>query len=518
MSRAKSPSSAARIDMYLAIAFIAVAIATQIWHPFVLGFYHDDWGLFVQPRLHSQDFHYLGTWHLDRPGYSIFSKLMLEFWDGSTTTFHLIKITIGLLTAAAIAWTIIVYQTAFGSRSLALAASGAAFWLAAPWSLGYSLWPTAAFTNISVLFLCPSAIAVVCWVERNDLVWLATATATLAVSVFFYQSTWLAVFPFVAVIGLREWWNAQPLRRTLVAFLALAAVQSGSIVLTWLYSPKAPNPHVFALFRENMKRVTRLAVEHFGTTGNVCLMTAVALCVVAAVAILWTRGTQSRLRVIAGLLLILTGLAATSAVYASANYGLATSGIFSRTTQMVDFWLAVGGAILFAPALRDAATTKVHAIGLSLSLTLVGACALAYWPAAKPWVRSWELQRTILENSGQLADKLRDGDVVLADVPLQVESVTVFGAPWDITPAVLVHNADRRPDLAYRSPTVQIIPPLDLPLAWKTGEFTVAPGWTLPAKRLLLWRWQAGVVSTVDSPTATRAELLGMLGIPPKPH
>src|SRR5262249_48082220 len=117
-----------RDEAALAILFVVIAIACQAWQPFWLGFYHDDWTLFVQPRLHAQDFHFVGTWPLDRPGYSIFSKLMLTLWDGRTTTFHLIKIAIDLATAAAIAWTSLVYQKAFGAQSLALAASAAAFW------------------------------------------------------------------------------------------------------------------------------------------------------------------------------------------------------------------------------------------------------------------------------------------------------------------------------------------------------------------------------------------------------
>jgi len=498
-----------RDEAALAVLFVAVAIACQAWHPLWLGFYHDDWALFVQPRLHPQDFHFLGTWHLDRPGYSIFSKLMLTLWDGRTTTFHLVKIAINLATAGAIAWTCLVYQKSFAARSIALAASAAAFWLVAPWSLGYSLWPTAAFTNSSVLFLCVAAIVLARWTERGKLAFLVLAVAAFGVSVFIYQSAWLGIFPFALALLWRAWREGRALRPLVIAFLVLGAVQLASAIVAWLYSTKTPNPHVFALFRANLKQTAHLGVEAFGATGNAWLTGGVAMAAIVAAVLLWRRGGPARTRSAAALMLMLTGLIGTSAVYASASYGIATTGLFSRTTQMVDFWLAVGGAILFAPAPADKGAYRY--IGLAQSLVVVGFCALAYWPAARPWVRSWQLQQAILARTAPLADALREGDAVLCDVPMKLDGITVFGAPWDITGGVLVRNADRRPDLAHTFPRIQIIPPLDLDMSWTPGTFTIAPGWTVPAKRLLVWHWQSGKISAVDHPVTSRAGLVALL-------
>jgi hypothetical protein len=141
---------------------------------------------------------------------------------------------------------------------------------------------------------------------------------------------------------------------------------------------------------------------------------------------------------------------------------------------------------------------------------LVGACALAYWPAARPWVRSWELQQVVLDKSSPIAEVLRDGDVVVADVPMEIDHVVVFGASWDITSAVLVHNADRRPDLAYRALNLQIIPPYEFNMSWNPPIFTIMPGWTVVGKRLLLWHWQSGMITTVDHPVANRNELFAL--------
>jgi hypothetical protein len=508
---AKPPVPAGRIELALAIAFIAIAIASQAWQPFRLGFYHDDWGLFVQPRLHAQDIHFFGTWQLDRPGFTILNKLLLDYWDGGTASLHLVKVALDLLAAAGIGWVILVYQKAFGARSIALAAAGAAFWLAAPWSLGYSLWPTAAFTNPSVLFLCLSAVALARWVERTEIAMLAATTAAFAAAVLYYQSPFFAVFPFVLVLGMREWWNGRPLRPALIACALLAAVQLGSVALSLRYSPKTASPHILASFGNNLIGLLRLGNDHFGKSGNVVLIAVVVVAAGAAIALLWRRGQAARMRALAGLILLSTGIGLTTALYASADYGFVPVGLFSRSTQMLDFWLAVGGAILFAPQLGAAAADKVRYLGLAVFVIIVGACAFAYWPAARPWVESWQLQREILDKSAPLADQLRDGDVVLADVPLDIDRVVVFGAPWDITGGVLVHNAGRRPDLANTFPTVQIVPPLNQPMSWTPGEFTINPSFKLPGKRLLLWRWRGGVVTTVDHAVASRAELIALL-------
>src|SRR5690349_484777 len=109
-----APLSVGRADSTLAIVFVLVAVASQSWHPFALGFYHDDWAVYVQPRLHAYDFPFFEPWAYDRPVLSVFFKLMLELWDGRTTTYHLIKVLIDLLTATTLAWVILVYQRAFG--------------------------------------------------------------------------------------------------------------------------------------------------------------------------------------------------------------------------------------------------------------------------------------------------------------------------------------------------------------------------------------------------------------------
>jgi hypothetical protein len=504
-----APLAAGRAEWTLAILFVVIALASQCWQPFALGFYHDDWAVYVQARLHAQDLPFFQPYLYDRPVLSIFIKLMPELWDGRTTTFHLIKVLIDLLTATSLAWVILVYQRAFGARSFALAASGAAFWLVAPWSLGYSLWGTAAFTNIAVLFLCLSMIFLPRWIERRDFASLALTTAAFATSALFYSSTSLAPFPFALVLGWREWRNQRPLSSTITAFLLLGIVQLGAAALAWFTSPRTPNPQVIALFRENMKQLLRLGVEHFGATGNAALVAAIILAAAVAIVILWFRGGSARTRAIAGLLLLLTGITATCAVYASAGYGIATDGVMSRTTQILNFWIAVGGAILFAPS-PEKLPSKFRYLGLAVSLMLVGPCTLAYWSAARPWVRSWELQQAVLDKSGPLAAALRDGDVVVADVPLEIDHVVVFGAPWDITPGVLVQNADRRPDLAYHAPSVQIVPPYGFEMSWTPGKFTITPGWTIAGKRLLLWQWRSGAIITVDHAVANRAELFAL--------
>lgn len=502
---ARRPSSQVRIETILCIAFATVAIATQVWQPFVLGFYHDDWALFVQPRLHPADTWFFGPSNPDRPGFALLTKAIVTLWNGEPATLHLMKIAITSSACAAIALTALTYQRAFGVTSPALAISGAAFWLVAPWSLGYSLWPTAAFANMAVLLLGVSTIALERWIATRAFAALILSVLTYAASLSFYQSTWLAIFPFLAILGLRDVWQRRPSRPAIIAFVLLGAVQIAAAAQSFLSSPKAPNPQVVHLFLENLKRVSKLGVSAFGSTGNNLMLAAVGCALLVVCLRAWSRGPQSRIRLIGGVLLFLSGIGATSAVYAAANYGFDTVGVFSRTTQMVNVWIAIAGALLFAPPPGD--ESRVRYIGPALSLAIVVACCAAYWPAARPWLRSWEMQRAILDKTGPLAAQVRDGDVVLTNVPVQVDGVTVFGAPWDITAAFLVKNATTLPQLAYRTPSIQIVPFGPLDMSWTPGKFTVMPGWTIDAKRLLVWNWRTGAISTVDHPVATQDEL-----------
>jgi hypothetical protein len=502
-----------RAEAVLTILFVSIAVASQIWQPFFLGFYHDDWYVFVQPRLHAQDFHFLGSWDQDRPGNAIFNKLIIELWDGNPTTLHLVKIAINLLAAAAIGWTVVVYQKALGASSIALAAAAAALWLAAPWGLGYSLWPTGAFFNIAVLFLCVSAICLARWIDRRRGLSLVITTVAFGASVLFYQSTWLAIFPFLLMLGLREFRRGRALWPAAVALACLAPVQAAAALLSFFWSVKTPNPHLLKLFVLNLWQTTRLGLDQFGPLGNYLMVAAAVVAIAAAAVVLWSRGGESRTRMICGMLLVVSGIVATSAVYASAHYGFDSVGVMSRTTQMVDFWLAVGGAILFAPAPSDHLRDKIRLIGLCLFLPVIGAFAASYWPAARPWVRSWQMQQAVLDKSEPLAVRLRDGDVVWSDVPTKVDGVQVFAAPWDITPAVLVRNADKIPLLAHRFQSIQIIPPTFLEMSWTPGTFTLGPDTVFTAKRLLVWHWRTGVVSTVDHPIANRAEMYRLLDL-----
>src|SRR5262249_13007445 len=161
-------------------------------------------------------------------------------WNGEPATFHLLKIALILSTCAAIAWVTLTYQRALGAFSPALAAFGAAFWVVAPWSLGYSLWATAAFANHSVLLLCLAAIALLRLRDTRAILPLAGCLLAYAAALFTFQSTWFAIFPFLMVLALREIWHRRPLLPAIGAGAALVLVQAAAMLHSWMLSPKKP--------------------------------------------------------------------------------------------------------------------------------------------------------------------------------------------------------------------------------------------------------------------------------------
>jgi hypothetical protein len=205
-------------------------------------------------------------------------------------------------------------------------------------------------------------------------------------------------------------------------------------------------------------------------------------------------------RIAAGTTMLIVGSIGSAVLYASAGYLFGGEGETSKTSAMFTFWVAMGFSVALAADARD---TRKTLIGIAASL-VVTAMALFDYPAmTRPWIASWKLQREVLQTiKGQsFPQRLQLGDVILSDVPLYVDRAAVFGAPWSITPAALSVWADAIPDLASQglSP-VMIIPAFAPNMSWANGTLTMTPNWTMPAKRLWVWRWKTGDAALVQTP------------------
>jgi len=505
---AKSPSlhslvkSLPHPPIWIAALLVLLGVGSEVWQPFALGFVHDDWYLFVRPHLLGDHSNY----YVDRPGYFLLSQIILRIWDGSPAEFQWIKVVINLATAASIFWLTLSIQRLFRASSPVLAIGAATLWLIAPWGLGYTVWPTSAFTNVALLTFCVSMVQFLQWVERGSWSGLVLASLLWLISVETYQATWFAFVPVTFAVLLATYDQERARNRTLILGSVLLAIQFGGLVHTALTTPKSRNPEAIAMFAANLGNIKHIYMRYLGLW--ICRL---ILAVVAGSAMIALLDDQDRYlnlrRVVAGLTMAILGSCGSAALYAAAGYGFTDIGEMSKTCVMFTFWIALGFSVALA---ADAAETRKTLIGIATAVAVILVSFLSYSGAARPWIASWKLQREILETIKQQSfpQRLEPGDAVLSDVPLDVSGIPVFGAPWTITPAALMAWTDIVPDLA-RQPglPVMIVPPYDSKMTWEAGTLTIGPGFTLPAKRLWLWRWKSGDAVLVPTPGP----------LPPKP-
>ncbi len=487
--------SLSRPSILIASLLVVLGVGSEVWQPFSLGFFHDDWYLFV--RLH--DLRAVFDLTPDRPGYHWLSWIILHIWDGSPAAFQWIKVVINLATAASIFWLTLSIQRLFGASSPVLAAGAATLWLIAPWGLGYTVWATAAFTNVSLLCFCISMVQFLRFVQRGSWVGLTLAIVLWTISIATYQSTWFAFIP-VAFATLLAIYDQAPLRRRLLVLASvLLTIQFAGLVQTALTTPKTRNPDLVGMLGTNLRNIWLIHVRFLGAW--ICGLMLILVTGQGIAARFDSRNNYlNARRIAAGTTMLIVGSIGSAALYASAGYLFGGEGETSKTSAMFTFWVAMGFSVALAADARD---TRKTLIGIAASL-VVTAMALFDYPAmTRPWIASWKLQREVLQTiKGQsFPQRLQFGDVILSDVPLYVDRAAVFGAPWSITPAALSVWADAIPDLARQglSP-VMIIPAFAPNMSWENGTLTMTPNWTMPAKRLWVWRWKTGDAALVQTP------------------
>jgi hypothetical protein len=491
-----------RPPIWIVVLLVLLAVGSQVWQPFSLGFAHDDWYLFV--RLHFLKI--CPNLHVDRPGYYLLSLIILYIWDGSPAEFQWIKVVINLATAASIFWLTLSIQRLFRASSPVLAAASATLWLIAPWGLGYTVWSTAAFTNVALLCFCVSMVQFLRFVERGSRHGLLVAIVLWTISVETYQATWFAFVPVTLAVLLAIYDQAQPRKRALVLASVLLAVQFGSLVHTALTTPKTRNPNAIVQFGANILQIKKI---YFGFLGQWICSLALAVLGGSGVAAVLDGGDRylNLRRIVAGMIMAILGSCGSAALYGAASYGFSGVAEMSKTCVMFTFWIAMGCSVALA---ADAAETRKNLLGTAMCLVVIAAALFGYPAMARPWVASWTMQREVIEAIKQQSfpQRLELGDVVLSDVPLEVAGISVFGAPWTITPAALSAWADIIPVLARQGMwPVTIVSPYGSKMTWEAGEVTIGPGWTFPAKRLWVWRWRTGDAVLVQTPGP----------LPPKP-
>ena len=174
-------------------------LAVVAWRPAVLGFYHDDWatlwpmsaGVFAKFMLEQAS----------RPVYGALMSAARLALPADPLAYQILLVVLIGASAAAIGRLgrrIAVLAGAVPSAATWAGIFAATTWIAIPWGMGVSVWPTTFPAQISVLAFCAMALAVL---RETSL----RRRALTALPIFFFASLiselfWLSFLPVLLIL------------------------------------------------------------------------------------------------------------------------------------------------------------------------------------------------------------------------------------------------------------------------------------------------------------------------------
>lgn len=433
--------------LWIWAALVAACVA---WQPLVLGFYLDDWDLWVNGSTKGSPFSWTRLVFMNftnpvRPGClpgrflgsSLFGAHPL-LWQGALLLVNCL-VAISIVAAAR---AVIQVRTPAGRT---ITAAAGLCWLLLPWNAAARFWSALLPNTLMIAmlgFLCVMLIRA--WQKNQSRPVAAGALylwICLSYEAFYLQ--WITLILIGIVL-----WNAKrvALRPVLVSGVALIAAQ-GLAGLWFLYTKYAGYwtamgvlPDWVQIVRRNLLNVapaTLQSVSEISAEFVFCGLIVIALWLVAYVRSL--RRTSDRPAGNTSVLLagisVLGGLMSV-VVYSLAGRIVHATGVDTRSMGVFNFWLLVAGAVLTAFTVER--LSGAPRLVFALALAGFGLClAVGQVLRAGDWVAAWELQKKILAEApvSDLKRTEQDSRIILVNA-LEVNGAPVFAASWDINNAI----------------------------------------------------------------------------------
>jgi hypothetical protein len=477
--------------------------------PFVLGFYSDDWWFVIEPQHGTAPFsldrlHYfvgLSTIYAPRPLMGLTAFLVSSIAGASPVAIQFMSTLLVLAGALSLRSWLNRIMTIFPNYRNVTGDFAVVFWLAMPWSLGETAWPTL-IHNLGAQILFTELARLLLVRQRLTLGLAALVTAGIVGSSLFYEAFYFAIVP-VAVFYWTMGRGPAKSRRDLATLLGTCFLAQAIPIAFNRYSAskampgsaKKFNPHWLQWTIGNLLALPKALLNSFPEYRLLGFFLAVLVLVCALSR--WSAGRHAdnqRLfrRYLTGLIAVaLAALVLSDAIYSAAGYGLASIGLASRTLFAASLSLTVGFFALLCPAfLPGARFTKAGLLSASAGLVLVLALAEQY--RVQEWACAWREELRILQTAPlEEIKRLPARAAILFTGPSDYRGVPIFDSQWDLTAAV----ASRTPLKENRRPYQA------LHTIYTAGEFTWTwDGATLsksregrleaafPAPQLYLWR------------------------------
>lgn len=476
----------------------------------MLGLYADDWWFVIEPLHGTAAFsldrlHYfvgLNTIYAPRPLMGLTAFLVTSIAGASPVAIQFISTLLVLAAALSLRSWLNRIMSIFPNYRNVSGDFAVVFWLAMPWMLGETAWPTL-IHNVGAQILFTEVARLLLVRRRLTMRLAALVTAGIVGSSLFYEAFYFAIVPvavFYWIIGR----GPAKSRRDLAVLLAICLLAQAIPIAFNRYSAynsapgsaKSFNHHWLQWMAGNLLALPNALLNSFPEYRLLGLLLAV-LVVVCAVS-LWAGGRRvddGRLfrGYLTGLMAVaIATLVLSDAVYSGAGYGFASLGLGSRTFFAASLSFTVAFFALICSAfIPGARVMKAGLLSASAGLVLVLAVAQHY--RVEEWAHAWREESRILQTAPlEEIERLPAEAAILYAGPFRYHGVVIFTSQWDLTAAV----ASRSPLKENRRPYqgLHTIYTADREFTWSWDGATLSKTRsgrvreTFPAQQLYFWR------------------------------
>lgn len=507
------------VGAVIAYSWLAPLLVWLVLYPFriwTLGLYHDDWAVLRPPE--SGEISEQVTHFASRPILVLINLAAGYFVGTNPIAWQAIMVLLALGSAFAV--------SRFVSRILRTAGRGddearvagntsSAIWLALPWSLGYTAFPTTFNGMLSLIAFCACSTIVLSDAPLKRKLWFGiplTAFHGLTFEIFLGGPVLIAALYAFFDWNKRRRYESKNLILVGAFLLTQLVLVAYNRLWAWLAvgQNKPLGFNAFGLFAHNLIALPT-------TLSSALLLRGLAFALLAAIvaAGLYNAFAERRMLSTAAILAVAgCGVLMSVMIYALGGYGIEAKGLFSRTTFGLSLWLPVGLASL-APVLSS--QRPAYSAGSTVSIVaLLIILSASQFHNLQAWRSSWDFEKSVIA-SFPVADYMAKAQpnvllMIAAEAPEQ--EVLGFNAYWDISAALFTTYPQMRqfhklPSGYEKRPqaVAAMLSEPRLSSAWDgsllTQRWCTGPEiWTLPAPdKLLVWRYPSPAIEVVRVPT-----------------
>jgi hypothetical protein len=420
------------------------------WHPAVLGFYYDDWGVMVEgvhhgPPFSAEMFQWFLSNNIDRPMQGITHYVFTSLFGDSVLAWHWMQSLSVLLFAILYFYFL---KAVFRLFHLETATSGgrwipaivASLWFLVPWITGWSLWTCTSGFLFTSLFILACERILTPWSRGEAPGWIPAA---LYFFLGFYYEQYYFQFFFLFLMGC---FAGVPqkigYKSMLITMLQFLLAQSFPLVWNRLHSHRGMVSNTMSLFVSNLLTLPAQLYNSFGKMKiPLAIISTVGMGTLIAISVktLKRYPAEQRLPLLGLIGVCLLGAIYGIFFYSVGGYTIISTGTGSRTMIGFTLWLLV----LVALGLHFLRTLSLplKKILLANLLLVLPMLAVANIQQTLVWRDKWHLENKIIQSfpSDQLANRLSSDAVFIYDGPYKGDGLSFFGSTWAISGAINNH-------------------------------------------------------------------------------